>query len=150
MSASIMTIYLLTLVTMSVATPLTCQIGAISGEACATSSDAVNPLVESDTCTTEGHTCLTGKFEGGVNAAYGCYPNGHIEAAKEAVVAACNLDSVCAEYTLTDPRMALMSARRTAATAATMQSTGPAPSPHHWRCLQSPCSRLHLAYYRLN
>ena len=104
MSASTMTIYLLTLVIMAAATPLTCQKGAISGEACATSSDAVNPLVESDACTTEGHSCLTGKFEGGVNAAYGCYPNGHIEAAKEAVVAACNLDSVCAEYNPDGPK----------------------------------------------
>ena len=91
------------------ASPLTCQISYYSGTRdlaqgmeCGTTSAPYNDA--QGTCTTEGHSCLTGKFEGGVNAAYGCYPNGHIEAAKEAVVAACNLDSVCAEYNPDGPK----------------------------------------------
>jgi hypothetical protein len=100
-----MTIYLLTLVTMAAATPLTCQIGATSSTetvACATTSVQYDDA--SEACTTEGHSCLTGKFEGGVNAAYGCFPNTHIEPYKEAIVTACNEDPNCVKYSPDGPK----------------------------------------------
>ena len=93
--------------TMAAATPLTCQIGA-TGAIGATQVECTTTSVQyddaSEACTTEGHSCLTGKFEGGVNAAYGCFPNTHIEPYKEAIVTACNEDPNCVKYNPDGPK----------------------------------------------
>jgi len=94
-----MKVFLLaTTTTLAVAatTPLVCKTGAITSTStkCSTTTKCASPY-ETQDCTKEKHTCLTGKWAGGWDAAYGCYPNAVVSATKTAIQKLCKADASC-------------------------------------------------------
>jgi hypothetical protein len=86
---------LLTLAATTAATPLTCQKGAVTqADVCTTTTQ----YTEAEACTKEGHSCLTGKYAYGRSAAFGCYPDNALEAAKTAIIDGCKADPECVKY----------------------------------------------------
>jgi hypothetical protein len=86
------------------ATPLTCNIGhtTAADTTCRTATMGTNPY-HAQACTTEGHTCLTGNYEGAWEAAYGCYPDAVVAGTKTWWTNACIADPECAKYNPSGP-----------------------------------------------
>ena len=73
---------------------LICKLGAASqaDKSCATT-----------TCPKSSHSCLTGHYAHGRDAAYGCYADSVMETTKAAIVAACKADTLCMKYNPNGP-----------------------------------------------
>jgi hypothetical protein len=92
---------LLTLAATTAAESLFCDTtlqNSVGEDVCQGSNRCASPYQAQHTtfgvscCTKEGHSCLTGKYAGGVVIAYGCYPDDVLEDEKTALIDACKAD----------------------------------------------------------
>ena len=93
----IMKVFLLaSTLAVAAATPLVCKTGAITttNTKCSTTTKCASPY-EAQDCTQEKHKCLTAKWAGGWDAAYGCYPSNVVSATKTAIQNLCKADASC-------------------------------------------------------